>query len=374
MTNDKYFYPVPYKHLLNRFKKPFQKLHKNQSATILALPYTGRTSHLRFITSQENILKDLGVNMKNTVVTLIDIDKTVQNYESFILEVIYSLEASAKVTQDEKKTHLSSQDTYLLSKYLLSLVSKITKNKTIYLIVTLNEKVKNIMPEIDNLLVLAQKSTSDNKLNILWSIDTKAKRNYEHGHPSSTFLENTHFFPTFSKEETLHSIQRIAETKGIQTPKVLSSDIMEKTGGIAGFFHQFIKDPNFIESAQSLYILQLLKKEIELHENVISKLATSDAINLIKSTEPALINHQNISLKITPTAQEILLMDLFINNLNRPVARDEIAQTIWGKSWENKYSDWAIDKAISRLRRNMNTKDCKIVTVKNLGYQLYKPS
>ena len=52
---------------------------------------------------------------------------------------------------------------------------------------------------------------------------------------------------------------------------------------------------------------------------------------------------------------------MLFRSLNTPLSRDEIAEIIWGKSWQSKYSDWALDKAISRLRRKINSPQYRIL-------------
>ena len=44
------------------------------------------------------------------------------------------------------------------------------------------------------------------------------------------------------------------------------------------------------------------------------------------------------------------MFNLLSANEGRVVDRDTVARTIWGKDWEDRYSDQAIDKVISNLR------------------------
>jgi DNA-binding winged helix-turn-helix (wHTH) protein len=56
------------------------------------------------------------------------------------------------------------------------------------------------------------------------------------------------------------------------------------------------------------------------------------------------------------------------------ISRDDIAHLIWGENADSKFSSWAIDKNISRLRgslRTMGFSDETIVTVKRQGYKLH---
>jgi DNA-binding winged helix-turn-helix (wHTH) protein len=56
------------------------------------------------------------------------------------------------------------------------------------------------------------------------------------------------------------------------------------------------------------------------------------------------------------------------------ITRDEIAKQMWGNAYLEKYSDWAIDKAISRMRKKVEIKSDNpqhIVTIKGKGIKFY---
>ena len=56
-------------------------------------------------------------------------------------------------------------------------------------------------------------------------------------------------------------------------------------------------------------------------------------------------------------------------NSGKIVTKDDIAQVIWGKNWEDRYSDWAIDQLMHTLREKMTTSQIpgKIITKKGEG-------
>ncbi|OGK15276.1 hypothetical protein A2774_02525 [Candidatus Roizmanbacteria bacterium RIFCSPHIGHO2_01_FULL_39_12c] len=70
---------------------------------------------------------------------------------------------------------------------------------------------------------------------------------------------------------------------------------------------------------------------------------------------------------------ELRVLKLLLTKKGSLVSRDEIAQAIWKIHWEDKYSDWAIDKIISRLRTsltNLNLPKNIITTLKGRGFIL----
>jgi hypothetical protein len=67
---------------------------------------------------------------------------------------------------------------------------------------------------------------------------------------------------------------------------------------------------------------------------------------------------------------------LFYENANQVVTREQIAEEIWGEEYLDKYSDYAIDKLISKLRSQldeMGLGDDVIKTKKGVGYYLELP-
>jgi hypothetical protein len=54
------------------------------------------------------------------------------------------------------------------------------------------------------------------------------------------------------------------------------------------------------------------------------------------------------------------------------ISREEVAQILWQDEWTERYSEWAIDKVMSRLRKKIATKHMPgiLVTVKGKGYRV----
>jgi len=75
------------------------------------------------------------------------------------------------------------------------------------------------------------------------------------------------------------------------------------------------------------------------------------------------------SVKDKLTGQEVLLFELLSKGKNNLITKDNIAETIWGTEWENVYSDWAIDRLVSNLRKKLKDNDYhkSIKTLKGRG-------
>ena len=52
--------------------------------------------------------------------------------------------------------------------------------------------------------------------------------------------------------------------------------------------------------------------------------------------------------------------------------RENIAKALCDNEWETKYSDWAIDQTISRIRTKLKNTDFKLKTIKGKGFTLMR--
>ncbi len=72
------------------------------------------------------------------------------------------------------------------------------------------------------------------------------------------------------------------------------------------------------------------------------------------------------------TARDYRLLSLFLKKPGQIISRDEIAETLWQENSYDKYSDWAIDRAIFALRKRLKewgvSSSC-LQTTKGLGYR-----
>lgn len=355
-----YSCPLPVKKLVERYGPAFKILSSGRSSTIVSIPHLGHTSHMRFINSSKNIQRKLG--SKNELFLFIDRDRIVNGYESFLSEMLIGLNP-----KNINLPQFQSQNAYLLMQEIINQTQKITANKQVMISLVVEGKILNFLSEIENLFLILQKSTN-NKVSVLWITDSKISREHKATHPSSTFLTNILYQKNFNLEETQYCLTRIADLKGLKLNEIIMKNALEFTGGFACTFHQFINTGEILKSEYVKSSLFEIKKEVELK----SDLVTDEGLIFLKKIDISEIEFESIKLKSNPTSQEINLIRFLQKNIEKPISRDEIAEVLWGKSWNTKYSDWAIDKAISRLRKNIISENYKIITVKNLGYELIK--
>ncbi len=80
----------------------------------------------------------------------------------------------------------------------------------------------------------------------------------------------------------------------------------------------------------------------------------------------------HIAKTVELSGQELLTYNLLSSHPGEIVSKDQIAAAIWGETWEQKYSDWAIDKLISNLKKKLVDieKPAKLQSFKKLGVML----
>ncbi len=75
------------------------------------------------------------------------------------------------------------------------------------------------------------------------------------------------------------------------------------------------------------------------------------------------------TFEISLSANEQKVFNVLKSNRGKAVSRDEAAKGLWGDELLEKYSDWAIDQLISRLRKKIEP-EYRIVAKKGIGFIL----
>lgn len=70
------------------------------------------------------------------------------------------------------------------------------------------------------------------------------------------------------------------------------------------------------------------------------------------------------------TGQEQVLFSLLNKFKDETITRDDISEALWGDKADENYSDWAINKVVSELRKKIVSENLEIKSVKGIGYIL----
>lgn len=120
-----------------------------------------------------------------------------------------------------------------------------------------------------------------------------------------------------------------------------------------------------IPEQKSLKLFSPLFEEFVKQVEVESPMISIDDLG-----EDILINNKITREKITQS--ENLLLSAFLKNPNKVLSRDKISEILWGDASYEKYSDWAIDQSIFKLRRKLKSLGIQtpmIQTIKGRGYR-----
>jgi DNA-binding response OmpR family regulator len=103
---------------------------------------------------------------------------------------------------------------------------------------------------------------------------------------------------------------------------------------------------------------------------VADKEKKSQKLTIEEETGTILLNRKPIEEYFT--RQEYTVLSLMIRKGGRLCSRDDIGEALWGEDSYEKYSNWAIDQLISKLRKKIKKLGIKngLKTIRGRGYKL----
>jgi len=221
---------------------------------------------------------------------------------------------------------------------------------------------------------------------------------------NNKFLQNVLYLPIYTKNERRIFLNNLANDWNIKPPKQLIEILSTSLGGSLWLLREGLrcyKDHDFshineilsssgiklrihailnqLTTSEKQYLMQIcsghyrkIPKEIQIYFSQIGLIENHD--NKWSITIPILIpylkelneskllthmrNHivfqnKDVSSFFSPQEKKILIV--LLNRKGNIVSRELIAKALWKGEWEEMYSDWAIDKVISRLRQTLVT-------------------
>ncbi len=103
----------------------------------------------------------------------------------------------------------------------------------------------------------------------------------------------------------------------------------------------------------SLRILLKSNEKTVLGIPLLSKVIDKEIrVNSIQLKENQIFVHEKDVTDIFSLSEQKLLK-LLLNNKKTIVPREKVALILWGDKWEDKYSDWAIDRLAYRIRKKL---------------------
>jgi DNA-binding winged helix-turn-helix (wHTH) protein len=272
----------------------------------------------------------------------------------FLIKYINLLFDKNKLGEDLAENFLQNVIYFPISnKNSLFLLNKFSKKFNLKLEKTEFESLEKLVDGHPYFLKVACTCMAKNKNSNQESFSKLLRNNYELRAVAKTILEcQTEIGRKFLLRVSTEKVSQLSND---------DEEILEKLGlikqnsvGVYEPFCQIFKDA----------ILEKSLPENNFYLNSESLLFNSELGTITFSGNP-------IEEKLTPQEYEIL--SSLLKEPNKLKTRDDIGDILWGKDQFDKYSDWAIDQLISKLRKKMQKIGIikeKLVTIRGKGYKL----
>lgn len=157
---------------------------------------------------------------------------------------------------------------------------------------------------------------------------------------------------TKSEKNYLKAIAQNKKPPKIDSNNLLNSGVLDKNGKLA-------------DTALRNFILN--KEGLLISDSLTQKKETPDLEIDFNTGE---IHKEGCRLSSLLTEKELQIVKYLLDHRFRITTREEIAKIIWADKYLDEYSDWAIAKAISRIRKKIDDKKPYryFVTIKNKGF------
>lgn len=183
------------------------------------------------------------------------------------------------------------------------------------------------------------------------------------------------------KKALMHSYELYSASKGIYNPRTdIERAVLKK----------IVRNKSIPESSEEVSVLNDLQKlglilkdkagNLVLFSEVFSDFVLQVITEEDNVGEPGLIdldpNSGAVRFNNEPvdeyfTRQEYSILVLFLQKPVSIITRDDIGAVLWGEDSYQKYSDWAIDQLISKLRKKIKNigSNAKVLTLRGRGYK-----
>ncbi len=410
-----FFYPLP-KHKLNkRFRRLFEVIKSRQSGSFIGLPESAKSGYLQFLLYEKDIIKTI-------------IPDYCENHKIFYFEPIpiitdnpyhwlFQLSVNLEMFDRDYK-HVNTEDPVILmtniQKYILNLFDK--KKHITFLISSPNvwDELPTVVSHVWKSIWEVMRKPPVNPCSLIFLLHSKnpSLEEYPGFYERLKIImsENCIYFPTLDREDSLYTINRFAYFTKLKIKSGYKEEIYSLTGGFYPLITHSIKvlasmkvdisnkilkslgENSIIE--QHIILLwrsiadtqraELKKSLIKPHSNCESTLYRLGILDqkgeirsiwirdFVKSKKYLMIDKADVTIRKYLKGKEYLVYKRLYFNIGNLVTRDEIADALWGKKATEKYSDWAIDKTISRIRKKLKkySSGSSLITIKDKGYIL----
>lgn len=431
-TRDKKFPPAPRKRLKDFYKAIIQRSALNKPCTLVGVPKVGKIAILSYtLRNRFNIGKKS--ELDDRIWPWIDIGTLISNEDNGRSELLRSLDGEVSKFMPNLEMAIK-QKGQKFSDFdwsdVFDIFHKITWEEEVSISLVVNnfqelysldeERRKHIVDTI-------YKIKSDNPMKVTFIFLNDGEWNNEElvsvGRLQTYFVDNIYWFKFFDNEWSEYAIDILAETSEMKLTKKMNNRIAELTGGYPSLMKNIIENISVDESMSKKFmgddigkLYDLLGKEnldtrfslitqylfresrmwlvgregeptdfllesglVEKSDDGSYKCFSELFERYVERNRNSLVEQKSVvrvvdtqQLKKVLSGQELILFKTLAAVDGEMVSKEDLAQTVWGGDWADKYSAWALDKMISRLRKKLSDAGFgkEIRVVRNRGVML----
>lgn len=384
---NQYDLPLPQASLHKRFLPLFETFQKGQSTTLIGAPYCGKGSFLRtMIETNKEFTTKLSGNYDLHFV-FIDAYFEETDEEKYKKYIFRQLAHTINKAKDIKLDDLNDEITVIEN-----FIRNLRDNEKIIIVLFGIEGYVKKFPTITNVLKMLYHNTRNinntptPKLSFLFISTPMFFKIPQLFDIQSITHQNIFYFDRLNNDE-LDYIRKRFEANGIFSIDDSSHNNISKISGGHYYIYKTIAK-NYAEGMVNLDLNEI-KNNPQINtalNKIYQSLLNFSGSDLAILNEPLFEkigltqNHQFISplFSINPvnvlnqqelTAQELLVYEFLLENFRKIITKEKLAKKIWGNTWVDNYSEQALDKLISRLRKKLD-KSFRLTVIRNKGIRL----
>lgn len=274
--------------------------------------------------------------------------------------------------------------------FMQGLLQENKNNQTVLFLFGLDAalKVGNTLP-LQQIATLPTRYTNSNFTVILFTeLNLPESQVYSVLLKSSYLLQNVAYQPLFKEKDIMQFIRYMEDQWGMKVPDPLLQVFIQNIGGhflLVKEGIRLVRDNPQINREELLNASSLVRKGLaifqrlpETDQQIIKMILQRNKLLTVSEylAKTGLVRNGAIGLpywniiknKILGPESEVTMykpsLDFFLTGMeqdvldllkdsDKVVTREQIAEKIWHENWEDKYSDWAIDQLMHRIRKKL---------------------
>lgn len=387
--------PLPQAKLDKRYKGFLEDLSNGVSGSLIGTYKSPKSGYLKHILETE-ALKNKYISKDRKVIYFEPTSLTVENPYYWLFQLAVAIEI-----QDPEYISPSTDD---VAAVLASIQKYIIQNKRVgkgtSFIINKLDSLENLKENsLEPLLSLYKtlRATPDNACSLhflLNNLDPFTDTLLDNLKPLQyPIRDSVHYFAEHDQQEASYVLKRLAKIWKVKTTDRGIEECIKLSGGIYSILFDCVQiasqqkktlDKDFVRVVISEHpvvtefigkylasfphskrrdLVNIANSEKIEHMEFYSNLGIVDSNGKIRSSAlDKYLKHLNLSNVTDPamgvfTESERRVYNLLEERFDQLVSREELANFIWSEDDETRFSSWALDKFISRLRKKISIKD-----------------